>query len=61
MDLIMVDVSNIKGLKVLDEVILIGKDKNQVIKAPEIAKLAQTIPDEIVSRLGKRVPKVYLD
>jgi len=57
----MVDVSNIKGLKVLDEVILIGKDKNQVIKAPEIAKLAQTIPDEIVSRLGKRVPKVYLD
>ena len=61
MDLTMVDVSNIKGLKVLDEVILIGKDKNQVIKAPEIAKLAQTIPDEIVSRLGKRVPKVYLD
>ena len=61
MDLTMVDVSNIKGLKVLDEVILIGKDKNQVIKAPEIAQLAQTIPDEIVSRLGKRVPKVYLD
>jgi len=61
MDLLMLDVSKIKDARLLDEVIFIGKNKNQEIKVKEIASLAQTIEDEIVSRIGKRVPRVYID
>ncbi|MGB9680990.1 MAG: alanine racemase [Minisyncoccia bacterium] len=61
MDLMMVDVSRAKNVKLLNEVILIGKNKNKEITVEELAQKSLTIGDEIVARLGKRVPRLYLD
>ena len=61
MDQIMVDVSGISNVEVGDEVTLIGRDNNEEITAGEMAEMIGTINYEIVSRLGKRVPRVYHD
>ncbi len=59
MDQIMVDVSDIKEAKVGDIVTLIGD--NPIVQAEEIARLAGTITPELLSRLGKRLPRIYKD
>lgn len=61
MDWIMLDVSQIPGVAVGDEVVLLGSDAagNQ-ISAEELAAWAGTIPYEIFCGISKRVPRVYL-
>jgi len=56
----MLDVSGIEGVKVGDEVILIGKQGNEQITAGELAGLLGTINYEIVSRLAENLPRIYL-
>ena len=60
MDQMMVDVSDIDGLSIGDEVILIGKSGDKEILADEIAHLIDTIGYEIVCGISKRVPRIYL-
>ncbi|AWZ47634.1 alanine racemase [Clostridiaceae bacterium 14S0207] len=60
MDQCMIDVSNIKDIKVGEEVILIGQDGNNKITAEELGELIGTISYEILCVLGKRVPRVYI-
>lgn len=43
-----------------DEVVLIGKQGNQEIKAEDLAILLDTITYEIVCGIGERVPRVYI-
>jgi len=59
MDQFMVDVTNIPASKVGDEVVLIGKQGNEEIKATELADLIGTINYEITCGVSKRVPRVY--
>jgi len=59
MDQIMVDVGNSK-VKAGDEVVLIGSQGKSKVTAEELAKLAGTIPYEIVCGLGSRIPRVYV-
>ncbi len=59
MDQTMIDVSNIKGAKVQDEVVLIGAQGGRRITAEELAKLGNTISYEIVCMISKRVPRSY--
>jgi alanine racemase len=60
MDQCMIDVTHIDGVKIGDEVILIGKDEyNNVITAEDIAKQVGTINYEVVCAVSKRVPRVY--
>jgi len=59
MDQCMIDVTHIKGVKVGDEVILIGEDGNNKFTAEMIAELIGTISYEVVCMIGKRVPRVY--
>ena len=59
MDQIMIDVTGIPGVEVGDEVTLIGRENDREITATELAEIVGTINYEIVSRLGKRVPRVY--
>lgn len=60
MDQCMVDVTDIKGeVKVGDEVVLFGKQGDMEIKLEDIAALVDTINYEIVSVIGKRIPRVY--
>ena len=44
-----------------DETVLIGKQGNQEIRVEELAGLVQSIPYEILTRIGARVPRVYLE
>lgn len=60
MDHFMVDLTKFKDVKVGDDVIIIGKDLKNSITVDEIAKKCKTINYEIVSRIGKRLPRVYI-
>ena len=60
MDLTMLDVGNIGGVKQGDEGGILGKQKDSEIKADEIASLLGTINYEVVSSLTERVKRVYI-
>jgi alanine racemase len=61
MDQCMVDITDIDGnVKVGDEVVLFGKQMEKEIKVEELANLIGTINYEIISVVGKRIPRVYL-
>lgn len=60
MDMFMVDVTDIPGVRVGDEVVLIGKQHEQTITADDMAAKLDTINYEITCAVGKRVPRVYL-
>lgn len=59
MDMAMVYVGHIKGVKVGDEVVLIGIQGKDAIKVEELAGLIYSIPYEIVCNIGQRVPRIY--
>ncbi|NQU95995.1 MAG: alanine racemase [Candidatus Omnitrophica bacterium] len=59
MDQTMADVGHLKNAKVGDEVVLIGKQKTEEIRIERLARLAGTIPYEIVTGVTNRVPRVY--
>ncbi len=61
MDLTLVDVTDIPGVAVGDEVILIGESEQCRITALEIAAELSTVPYEVLCSIGKRVPRIYLD
>jgi alanine racemase len=60
MDAFMADVTDIPEVKAGDELVLIGKQGDQEITVDEFAEWNQTINYEIITRMGKRLPKVYL-
>lgn len=59
MDQLMIDITDIPHVKIGDKVTIIGKDHNHMIRVEEISEHAQTISNEILSRMGKRLPKFY--
>ncbi|MDD4584033.1 MAG: alanine racemase [Eubacteriales bacterium] len=61
MDQCMADVTHIPNVRKYDEVVLIGTQGGKSITADEIAEKTDTINYEIVCRIGKRVPRVYLN
>jgi alanine racemase len=61
MDLTLLDVTDIPGTDVGDEVILIGEEGHSSITAVEIAQLLDTVPYEVLCSIGKRVPRIYVD
>ena len=60
MDQCMIDVTSIRGVKIGDEVILIGEDENNKFTADIVGELIGTISYEVVCMIGKRVPRVYI-
>ena len=59
MDRCLIDITDIQETEVGEEVVLIGKQGNDVISVEELAQKAETIPHEFISRIGKRVPRIY--
>ena len=59
MDQTMIDVGHIKGVKIGDEVVLIGRQGRERIKVERLARLSGTIPYEIVCSITDRVPRRY--
>ncbi|OGP14825.1 MAG: alanine racemase [Deltaproteobacteria bacterium GWA2_54_12] len=60
MDLIMVDVTDVPGVKAGDEAVIIGAQGAEVITAEEVADKAGTISYEIFCRISARVPRIYI-
>ena len=62
MDQMMIDVTDIEEVSAGDSVVLIGKDDNgNEIDISDFSSWCNTIPNEILSRIGDRVTRVYLD
>lgn len=59
MDQLIVDISDMEDVAQGDIVTLIGMDQTERISAEEMAGHCNTITNELVSRLGERVKKVY--
>ena len=60
MDQTMVDVTEIDGVEIGDDVILIGKSKDQSISADDLALWEDTISYEIITSISKRVLRTYM-
>ena len=61
MDQMMVDITGVSGVKAGDAVILIGKSGNLEITAYDLAEASGTITNEILSRLGSRLPRIIVN
>jgi alanine racemase len=59
MDQIMVDISAVKGAKVGDEAVLVGRQRKAEITATEVATKADTIPWHLFCCITARVAYKY--
>ena len=59
MDMLMVDVSAVPGVRLGDEAVLFGRQGDDAIAIEELAAWSGTIPWEICCAISKRVPRVY--
>lgn len=57
MDLTVIDVTDVAGVEVGDEVTIIGRDGDEEITATDHARAAGTIAWEILTRISGRVPR----
>jgi alanine racemase len=60
MDLIMIDVSGIEDVDLGEEVVLMGRQGDEEISCAELAERVETITWEIITRVGSRVPRVFV-
>ena len=60
MDQTMLDVTDIEGVEVGDDVIIFGNQEGEKITAEEIAKKLNTIPYEVYCGISSRVPRIYI-
>ena len=60
MDMLTLDVTDVPGVAVDDEVTLIGSQGEEAVDAEDMARLAGTISYEILTSLMERVPRLYL-
>jgi alanine racemase len=63
MDLTTIDVTEIPGVSIGDEVVILGAQEGPLgsaqVTSEEIAKLLGTIPWEVVTSISRRVPRFY--
>jgi len=57
MDLMMIDVTDVTEARVGEQVVLFGDD---IVSVDDVASIAQTISYELLSNMGKRVPRMYV-
>jgi len=60
MNFILVDITDIPGVRLEDEVILVGSDGDEVIRVEDLAVLAGTINYEIVTRINPLIPRIIV-
>jgi alanine racemase len=57
MNMTMIDVTDVPGLEVGDEVVLLGRDGEVVLTAEQLASWIGTINYEVTTRIGAHVPR----
>lgn len=60
MNMFVVDVTDIRGVRIEDEVTLLGREGREVISAEEIALKTNTINYEVVSRINPTLPRLLI-
>ncbi|MHB8070632.1 MAG: alanine racemase [Candidatus Cryosericum sp.] len=60
MDQTMIDLSEVPGVAVGDEAVLMGEAGGQRITAGDLGSLEQSISYEVLSTMGKLIPRIYL-
>lgn len=61
MDQMLVDVTQVPSVQPGQEAVLIGRSKEEEIRAPLFASWTQTITNEILSRLGSRLERIIIN
>lgn len=61
MNLTMVDVTDIKGVRLGDEAVLIGSDGEERLSAEQLADWSQTVNYEVLARLNPATPRYVVD
>lgn len=61
MDQCMIDITELKDIKIGDEVILMGESENNRFNGDDIAEIMGTINYEVTCMISKRVPRVYIE
>jgi alanine racemase len=61
MDQCMVDVTGIPRVQAGDTVLLFGRQSNCIIQVDQVASISGTIRDEVITRISKRVPRIYIE
>lgn len=60
MNIIMVDITDIPETRLEDEVVLMGRDGDEMISAEQFAGWAGTINYEVTTRINERIPRVVV-
>jgi alanine racemase len=60
MDIIMIDITNIKNIKVGEEVVLIGKSESSEISADDISALIDGSSYELLTRINPLIKRIYI-
>jgi alanine racemase len=60
MDLAVLDVTEIEGVQAGDEVVILGSQGSETITASDHAEATGTIPWEVFTRIGARVPRIAI-
>ncbi len=60
MDMTMLDVTKVEGIRVGDDVVLIGSQGRETITAGDVARTLGTIPYEVTTAISSRVPRAVL-
>ncbi len=58
MNIVMVDVSDIPGVRLEEEAVLIGKSAQERVTADQMAGWANTVNYEIISRINGNIPRI---
>jgi len=61
MDSLMIDVTDVESVSAGDVATLIGSDGAETIGCEELAAASGTITNDILCRLGSRLPRIYTD
>jgi alanine racemase len=59
MDMSMIDVTDVPGVSLRDEVVVLGAQGGEAITAEEMASQAGTIAWEVLTSISRRVPRFY--
>ncbi len=59
MDAVMADVTDVPGVGLTDEFVLLGRQQGEWIEASELARLRTTIVWEVLAGMAYRLPRVY--
>jgi len=61
MDMLMVDITDVDGVCAGDIITLIGSDGDETIRCEDFAAASGTITNDILCRLGGRLPRIFKD